>query len=124
MRGECGRTHYHAERAETTLQTVAILERSLHGMEFAVPRHPFDSRHRRLVCLHSQDVARLDRAAIQVNCARAALGSIAGDVRARETQLLTEKLDQEDVGFDGVGDSFAVDRQTDAERRASVSFGG
>ena len=52
------------------------------------------------VRLHGEDVAGLDRAAVEMDGARAALRGVAADVRAGEPQLIAEKLDEQDVGFD------------------------
>ncbi|CAM2147598.1 hypothetical protein PT2222_10227 [Paraburkholderia tropica] len=110
------RAHHHAGRAEAALQAVAVAESGLHRMHRAVGGETFDRRHVHAVALHGERVARFDRAAVQMHGARAALGRVAADVRAGETPLLAQKLDQKRVRFDLGGHGLAVDREAEADR--------
>src|SRR5437867_8883706 len=87
--------HDHARRAEAALQTVLIPERLLHGMQLAVRGQTFDRDHGRPVGLNGQDRARLDGLAIDEDRTRAALAGVTTDVRAGQTEIVAEKVNEE-----------------------------
>src|SRR5207344_3108617 len=86
------RRHDHARRAEAALQAVLFPESLLQRVELAVGREAFDCRDLRAVGLHGEDRAGFRAAAVDVDRARAALASVAADVRAGESKMFTEKV--------------------------------
>jgi hypothetical protein len=60
-----------------------------HRVQFAVFRQPFDRGDVLAFGLHGKHVAGFDRAAVQMNRARAALRGIAADVRSCQPQLFS-----------------------------------
>src|SRR6185369_7136080 len=103
---------HHAGRAESALQAVAVLERSLHRVQLAVSRgETFDGGYLRSIRLRGEDRARLDRIAIDQDGAGAALPGIATDMRSSQTQLVADEIDQQRTRIDVRGGYPAVDRK-------------
>src|SRR5438309_10877843 len=114
-REEGDRGHHHSGRAEAALQPVLLMEAFLDRMELAILLEPLDSRDRSLIGLNREHRARLHRAAVHENGARAAVGRIAADVRAGHPEVLAEEVDEKRarLDFDVVRD--AVDGHADLE---------
>ena len=87
-------------RAEAALQTVIVLEGLLHGMELAASRQAFDRRHLRAFAARRQHRAGLDRLAVDVNDAGAALRGVASDMGAGQAQILPQELHQQRARID------------------------
>jgi hypothetical protein len=78
-----------------------LLKKSiLKRMQLAVLFESFDCSYRAAICLHSESSTRLDGPAVDHDCARPAVTRIAADVSSSKPQSLTEKMDQEQSGFD------------------------
>src|SRR5215468_9377789 len=92
---QVGRAHDHARRAEPALQAVVLAERGLHRMELAAAGQALDGRDLGPVGLDREHRAGLDRLAVDVDGARAALTGIAADVRTGEPEVLAQRLDQQ-----------------------------
>ncbi len=116
--------HQHSGRAVTALQTVLLVEAVLKWMQFAVLFESFDSHDAAPVSLHGECSARLDRAAVHHDRARAAVARVATDVRSGQTQRLTQEMDQQHARFDFSGTFDSVDVYFDRNfvHRLSVSF--
>ena len=76
----------------TALQPVMLAEGLLHRMQRAVRRQPLDRRHRSAVERQRQCGAGLDRLAIDMDHASAALAGVASDMGAGEPKVLAQKL--------------------------------
>jgi hypothetical protein len=118
-----GGAHHHAGRAEAALQAVAFAEGFLHRVQRAGSGEALNGGHGGAVGLDREDIARLDRPAIQVDRAGAALRGVAADVGAGQAQLFAQELDQEGVGFYLRVNGLAVDRQADRNRHACLHVG-
>jgi hypothetical protein len=104
---ECGGGDDLAGRAEPALKGVRAHE----GVHERVVPQPFDGRHlARADCLRERD-ARERRRAVEENGAGAAMPFPAGDLRAREPEVVTERLGErlQDGAVDRV--AAAVDDQ-------------
>src|SRR5262245_42499093 len=89
---QVGRTHDHARRAEPALQAVVLVERGLHRVELAALRQALDRGDLGALGLDREHRAGLDRLAVDVDGARAALAGIAADVRSGEPEVLAQRL--------------------------------
>src|SRR6185295_16068194 len=94
--------HDHAGRAEAALQSVLRPETFLQRMQLSVFAEAFDRRDLRTVGLNGQYGAGFYASAIHQHGARAALARIAPDVRARESELFAEVVNEEQPCVDGV----------------------
>src|SRR5918996_5618763 len=70
---EVDRAHDHAGGAEAALQRVMLAERRLHRVQLAVPGQPLNGRDLRAAGLECQHGAGLDRLAVDMDHAGAAL---------------------------------------------------
>jgi hypothetical protein len=108
------RAHDHAWGAETALQGVMVAKRRQQRMLGIAGRaQALDRVNRRAVCLDGQDRARLHGAAIQAHRARAALGGVASDVRAGDTEFLAQEVDKQLAGLNLGPPLFTVHRDGD-----------
>ena len=113
--------HHHARGAEAALQAVALLEGRLHRMQRAVGlRDALDGGDLGAGHLGHQHVAGLDRAAVDVDRAGAALRGVAAHVRARQLEVLADRLHEEGVGGRIDRDRAAVDREWNLHVAVSV----
>ena len=107
---EVERVHHHARGAEAALQAVVLLERLLHRVQRAVGLgHALDGHQVGAFCLHCNNRAALDRAAVHEHGAGAALGGVAADVGAGEPQVLADVGDEQGARLDFRGNGLAVD---------------
>src|SRR5437763_7453103 len=121
-RDEIDRAHHHAGRAEATLEAVAFLERVLHRMHRSIGRRDALDRHDvRALHLPCENVARLDRAAVDVDRACAALRGIAADVRARQGQRSAQKIGEQHARINIGAHRFAIDGQCKGNRHGTSS---
>ena len=82
-------------------------------MEAVDRRHPLDRRDVAAIGLDGEHRAGLDRLAVDVDGARAALAGVAADVGPGEVEVLADQLDQETSRLDIRLASLAVDRERD-----------
>ena len=82
-------------------------------MQLAVRREPLDGRDLGAVGLDREDRAGLRAAAVDEDGAGAALTGVAADVRAGQTQVFAEEVDQEHAGVDVSLARLAVDGHRD-----------
>ena len=75
-------------------------ERLLQRMQRAFLAHSLDRRDLGAVRLDGEQRAGLDRLAVEMHRARAAVGRVAADVRAGQPERLAQEVDQEQAGFD------------------------
>jgi len=94
------RAHDHARGAETALQGVMLAKRGLQRM-LRITRlaQALDRVHRCSVRLNGQDRARLHGAAVEVHGARAALGRVATDMRARDAEVIPQEVHEQLPGL-------------------------
>src|SRR2546423_7279304 len=93
--------HDEAWRAVAALEAVLVPERLLDRVQRAVRgRHALDRLDLVAVGLDSEERARLDRLAIHVHRAGAALAGVAADVRAGQAGHVPEVVDQEESRLD------------------------
>src|SRR4029079_2536323 len=71
-----------------------------------------------------EDRARLDRAAVDVHRASAALRGVAADVRSGQLQLLAQELDEQRARIDRPADGLAVDGEGNGNVHADLLLGG
>ncbi len=106
------RGHDHARRAVAALQAVIFAERFLHRMQRPVRRRQtLDGEHIGAFELQRQHGAGLDRLAVDVNDAGAALRGVAADMGAGQPQVFAQQLHQQRARIDIGGDGLAVHRQ-------------
>ena len=68
-------------------------------------------------------VQRLHRPAVDVHRARAALAGVAADVRAGQSELLAQELDEQRPRIDGPADRLAVDGEGNGNVHAGLLRG-
>src|SRR5262249_49129110 len=89
------RRHDHARRAEAALQPVILAEGFLHRMELAVLCKALDRGDLGTRRLDGEHRAGLHRAPVHVDDARAALAGVAADMRAGESELVAQEIDEQ-----------------------------
>src|SRR5665213_2036017 len=88
-------THDHPRRAVATLQAMMLAKGRLQRVEFIASGESLDGENAGAVRLRCQHRAGFYRQAVDVNDAGAALGRVATDVRARQTEFVAQKLNEE-----------------------------
>src|SRR6185436_19495245 len=83
-----------------------------------------DRRHFAALHLRGEDRARLDRPAVDVDRARAALRGVAADVRSGQQKLLAQELHEERPRIDRPADGLAVDGEGNGNVHADLLLGG
>ena len=120
---QCPRRHHHAGGAEPALQSVALHEALLDGIEFAVVFEALDradvvpARHR------GEHRARLHRIAVHGDDARAAVAGVAAPVGPGQAQLVAEEMDQQHARFHLGAHCLAVDGHVHLHGYASSPVG-
>src|SRR5919109_78452 len=109
--------HDHARRAEPALKRVALPERLLEWMQFAVVRQALDRGYVAAVGLDREHGARLHRVSIEMDRAGAAHRRVAADLRAREVELVADEVDEQRPRLDLRLVANAVDRERDRYHR-------
>src|SRR6266566_6952635 len=99
-REECDRGHHHPGGAEPALQPMLLMECFLNRVKLAVLLEALDGRHFCLIGLDREHRARLHRAAIDQNRARAAVGRVAADMSAGHPEVFAEEVDEQRARFD------------------------
>src|SRR5262249_1790688 len=99
-REERARRHQHARGAEAALQSVLFGEALLHRVELAALLQALDGSDLRAVGLHREHGARLDRLAVELNSAGAAVRGVAADVRAGHAENLAQQVHQQQARLD------------------------
>src|SRR5215831_7006108 len=109
------RAHDHSRGAEPALQGVMLAEGGLQRM-LGITRlaQALDRVDRRSVRLNGQDRARLHGAAVEVHGARAALGRVAADMRARDAEVIPQEVHKQLPGLNLSLPPRAVDSNGDA----------
>src|SRR5690606_37388963 len=97
---QVGRGHDHAGRAVAALQAVLLPEAFLDRVQLAVLGHALDRRDLSTISLDRQDGARLDRLAVQMDRAGAALAGVAANVRAGKPKVLAQEMNEQRPGLD------------------------
>src|SRR5262245_50810117 len=105
---EVARAHQHAGRAEAALQAVLLPEALLQRVERASLRQALDGLDRPAVGLDGEDSAALHRATVQAHGASAAARRVTADVRAGQSEVLADEVDEQRTGADLAGVLFAV----------------
>src|SRR5207253_2994924 len=86
--------------AKAALQAMTLLERRLHRMQFAVGREAFDGRDLGAFRLDGKDRARLDRVTVDQHGAGTALPGVAADVRAGQSKVVADEIDEQRARID------------------------
>jgi hypothetical protein len=95
------RAHDHAGGAKAALQRVTFAERSQQRvLRITGQAQALEGVNGCAVRLDGQDRARLHRAALQVNSARAALSRVAPNMHASDTEVLSEEVHEPPAGLD------------------------
>ena len=81
----------------------------LQRMEIAVRRQPFDRLDRRAVSLNREQQSGPDRCAVEANGAGSAHAVLAADVRAGQSQCVTEEVRQQQPRLDELAVAPTVD---------------
>jgi hypothetical protein len=102
------RAHDHAGRAEAALQRVIVAKRLLHRVQRVAVGDVLDGLDRAALGLHRQQRARLDRLAIDMDDAGAALAGVAADMGAGEAERLAQELHQQGAPLDRRRNRLAV----------------
>src|SRR5215467_11060577 len=110
---EVGSGHDEARRAVPALQAVLVPEGLLDGVQLAIFGHAFDGREVPAVRLDGEHRAALHRFAVDVDRAGAALARVAADVRACETDDVSQVVHEQKPGFDLVLVPAAIDGDGD-----------
>ena len=105
------RRHDHAGRAEAALQAMMLAEGFLHRMKLAVLGEAFDRGDLGAVERNGERGAGLDRAAVHMHDAGAALAGVAAHMRAGQTQMLAQEFDQQRAAFDLATHALAIHLQ-------------
>src|SRR5258706_1713773 len=108
-----GRGHDESGRAVAALQSVLVPEGLLDRVELITFGHAFDGREAAAVCLDGEHRAALDRLAVDVDRARAALAGVAADVRSGQTHDIPEVVHEQQPRFDLVLVLTPVDGNSD-----------
>src|SRR5882757_196012 len=84
------RRHDHARRAIAALQSVIVAERRLHRVQFVALRDTLDGGDAGAVGLPDQHRTGLDRPAIDMHDAGAALAGVAADMGAGQVKMIAQ----------------------------------
>jgi hypothetical protein len=84
-------------------------------MKLAILRQPLDGLHLGAVGLDGEDRAGLRAATIDKDGAGAALAGITPDVRSRQVEMLSQKVHEQQSGFDACFADPAIDRYGDSD---------
>ena len=114
------RRHEDAGGAEAALQGVMLPEGLLQRMEIAVRRQPFDRLDRRAVGLNREQKAGPDRCAVEADGAGSAHAMLAADVRAGQSQGVTEEVRQQQPRLDELAVAPTVDGYGDRVHAAAA----
>src|SRR5262245_19240551 len=109
LRQQGGGGHEDAGNTESALRHPVTHECLLHGNQRAAAGETFDRGHGTASRLHCEHEAARDELAIEVNRARAAVAGPAALLRTRQAEILTQRVEQRDIGLHERLDAFAVD---------------
>jgi hypothetical protein len=116
LRQQVGAGHDHARRAVAALEAVVLPEALLHRVQIGFGADALDRRHLGAVGLCRQHGARLDRVAVEVDGASPAVGGVAADVGAREPQVVTQIVHEQEARLHLSGLRLSVHGQRDPDR--------
>src|SRR6478735_481698 len=95
---------------------MVLAECLLHGMKLVgALGQALDRRHLTTLGLDGEDRARLDRLAVEMDDAGAALAGVAADMGAGKAKMLAQELDQQRAGLDLPGSGLAIDGHRDID---------
>src|SRR5216683_6378315 len=109
----CFGGHDHARCAEATLQAMLLPEAVLKRVKRAVLLQTFDGFDLTAIRLDREQGARLDVLTVENDRARPAVRGVAANMRARQVQVLSDEVDQQQARFDLGGVLLAVYPQRD-----------
>src|SRR5437879_2876636 len=101
--------HDEARRAVAALQAVLVPERLLDRVQLAILGHALDRGQALALGLDRKQGAALDGVAVDQDRARAALAGVAPDVSAREAEVVTQMVSEQQASLDLVLVPAAVD---------------
>ena len=104
------RRHQHPGRAEAALQRVQLVEALLDRVELAVDLERLDRADLVALAHRREDRARLDRLAVHLDDAGAAVRGVAAPVGAGQAGRLADEVNEQQARLDLAGDLLAVDR--------------
>ena len=108
---QCRRRHHHAGGAEAALEAMFFPEPLLNRIQCSTDRQAFHRRERLALGLDRKHGAGLDWFPVKVDRARAAVGCLAPNVRASQTQRLADAMNQKLAAFRLDRLRFAIDRE-------------
>ena len=111
FRTERHRRHDHPGRADPALGSTVLDKRVLQRM---TPTQSFDGGDASAVDLHERHEARIDGKAVNQHCARAALAFATPFLRARETAVLSQHVEQTRHRMRANVGAFTVQREAHA----------
>ncbi len=114
--------HDHAGRAITALQSMLFPKALLHRVQFAVFCEAFDGGDFAAIRLYSEQRARLHSLAVDENCASAAKGSLAANVRPGETEQVPQVMDEQQARLDFVLVAHAVNTHADSLLHSYLTY--
>ena len=112
--------HQLSRRAESALRAIAGDERLLKRIQPAVFSEPFDRRHGAGVGPDGELTARVDRDAVEMHGARAALAAIAPNLGPRQVEVVADQLGKRPAVLDLDGALHTVDGQGDGGARRRI----
>ena len=104
-----GPGHDHAWRAIAALQAVVLAKGFLHRVQLVTLSQALDSGDVRSLAGQRQYRAGFNTRVVQMHGATAALGGIATDVGAGESEMLAQELHKQRAAFNLATDGLAVD---------------
>jgi len=104
------RAHDHAGSAKAALQAVVFLEGGLHRMQLAILRQTFNGGDLRAVSLNRQHRTGFDTISVNMDGAGTALAGITTNVSAGQSEIFTDKLNEQGVGRNIGANLFPVHR--------------
>ena len=118
---EGARGHDHPRRAEPALERVALVEALLDGVKPAVDLEVLHRADLVALAHGGQHRARLDRLAVHLDHAGAAVGGVAAPVGARQAEGLAQEVHEQLPRLDLLGSPLPVDHYRHLARSALLS---
>ncbi len=115
---QLARREQHPRSTESALQRVLGTKGALKVGDLASFAHTLDGLYTTAVGLHGQHQASPHQPAVHADGARPADSVLAPDVRARQAQLVTKKIDEVLPRLDSAANGLAVDVKSDLDAKA------
>ena len=112
--------HQLARRAESALRAIAGNKCLLERIQLVAVGEPFDRCHGPAVGPDRELTARVDRDAVEMHRARAALAAVAPDLGPREVEMVADQLGKRPAVLDVDSAALAVDGQRDCGARRRI----